>query len=137
MPRCRSAACRSIREKLKHLRTRFTEQSLLTILHLFYEMVAIQARYFLTSRGIAAKMKASHDIFAGKLLRQSLESLKGFLLALEIHAGILQLIVEIGLCHGPKVMTLTSVLDIGYQLCSRRVSWKIADLEKRKITKNK
>ena len=82
-------------------------------------------------------MKASHDVFARKLLRQSLESLESLLFTLEVHTGILQLVVEISLSHGAKVVALTSVLDVDNQLCSRRVSWKIADLEKRKITKNK
>ena len=119
--------------------SRFAEQCFFTTMlfaHFLYKMISEQATNFTASWCYTAKIKASHDVLAREFLRQSLESLKGFLLALEIHAGILQLIVEIGLCHDTKVMALTSVLDVHNQLCSRRVSWKIADLEKRKITKN-
>ena len=151
MPRCRAAALRrqlivSLARLLKqeffhfslftihlqHNGASFVEQSLLTALlfaNFLYQMVATQARHLLASRGLTTQIEAANDILDGKLIRQTIKSLVGLLTALHIHAGVLQLVVELVLGHRTKVVTLTGKLDVGYQLSQTPI-----DLVRLKLT---
>ena len=55
----------------------------------FYQMVFYQTTDFYLSCVVRWRTKAPHNIFAGKLFGQSLESLDGFLPTLHIDIGIL------------------------------------------------
>ena len=75
-------------------------------------MVAIQTCHLLTSGGSTTQVETSDHILDGKLIRQTTESFKCFLFALDIHRSVLQLIVEISLSHRTEVVALAGKLNV-------------------------
>ena len=80
--------------------------------HLFYQSVTLESHDPDLSRRFAIHIEAMHHILHRKLIRQAIESLDGFLLALPVHGSLFQLVVEIHFCHGSEVVLLTSILDV-------------------------
>ena len=114
MHQCANAPMRYLR--LKHYRACLLKECFYRSPFFAYlddKMITKQMANLVSSRPFAAKMKASHHVFAREFLRQTFESLESLLFTLEVHTGILQLVVEISLGHGAKVVALTSVLDVG------------------------
>ena len=70
-------------------------------------MVTQESVHPASCSSFTGKVEASHHILCSKLFGQSLEGLVGLLLAQQIDAGIPQFVVEVGLCHGSEVVTLT------------------------------
>ena len=105
---------------LQHDGSCLLEQRLFTAFlfaHFLYQVVATQASHLLASRRCTTQVETTNHILDDKLIRQAIEGLVCPLPTLHIDAGVLQLVVEIGLGHGTEVVTLTGKLDVRNQLC--------------------